>query len=428
MKAIYCFVFCMLAVTCGTMGQYACLFEGITFTRQGQIDSFQINYPGCTRVQGSISIMGNDITNLAGLNVVTSVGGELWIFNNDSLNDFTGLNALNYIGSDLSILQNDNLTSLNGLNSLISVGGNLEILNNDLLLTLTGFNVLTYVGGDLTLSQNNHLTSLEGLSSLQSVGGAMEISNNNALITLTGLNGLKTTSNDFTIRWNPLLTDLTGLFALKSVGGTFEINENSSMVSLSGMSTLKAIGSSLVIKLNPALTVLTALKTLKSIGYNLIITDNAVLPSLSGIDNINPASLVNLFIYHNVSLSECEVTSICEYLLNPNGIIDIHNNEVGCNSQAEVEEDCAVVSLNPVTPERVFSVFPNPGSGIITIIMEKKSASNHFSLMNVNGQKMMEQNLLGDRLVIDVSILPEGVYFIRITGRNAVQIEKFIKQ
>jgi len=428
MKTIYCFVFCMLALTCGTMGQYACLFEGITFTRQGQIDSFQINYPGCTRVQGSISIMGNDIYNLEGLNVVTFIGGELWIFNNENLNDFTGLNALNYIGSDLSILQNDNLTSLNGLNNLISVGGDLEILNNDILSTLTGPNVLTYVGGDLSISQNNNLTSMEGMFSLQSGGGAIEISNNDALNTLTGLSGLKTTSNDFAIRENPLLTDLTGLPVLKSVGGTFEINGNSSMVSLSGMSTLKTIGGSLVIKLNPALTDLTALKTLKSIGYSLIINDNALLPSLSGIDNISPASIINLFIYHNFSLSECEVKSICEFLLNPNGIIDIHNNDVGCNSQLEIAEACAVVSIDPVAPERIFSVFPNPGSGIITIINEKKAQSNHFSLMNINGQRIMDQDLRDDRLVIDISVLPEGVYFIRITGRNTVQIEKFIKQ
>ncbi|HNW73901.1 MAG TPA: T9SS type A sorting domain-containing protein [Bacteroidales bacterium] len=428
MKTIYCFVFCMLALTCGTRGQYSCLFEGITFTRQGQIDSFQINYPGCTRVQGSISIMGNDIYNLEGLNVVTFVGGELWIFNNENLNDFNGLNALNYIGSDLSILQNDNLTSLNGLNNLISVGGDLEILNNDILSTLMGLNVLNYVGGDLSLSQNNSLTNMNGLSSLQSVGGSIEVSNNNALKTLTGLNGLRTINNSLNIRWNPLLNDLTGLSALKTVGGTLEINGNNSMVSLSGISILQSIGGSLLIKQNPVLTVLTALKTLKSIGYNLIITDNALLPSLNGIDNINSASISGLFIYNNFSLTECEVNSICEYLLNPNGIIDIHDNDVGCNSQSEIAEACAVVSIDPFTPERIFSVFPNPGSGIITIINEKKAQSNHFSLMNINGQRIMDQDLRDDRLVIDVSVLPEGVYFIRITGRNTVQIEKFIKQ
>ncbi len=29
-----------------------CLPEGITFTTQAQIDNFQINYPGCTEIEG----------------------------------------------------------------------------------------------------------------------------------------------------------------------------------------------------------------------------------------------------------------------------------------------------------------------------------------------------------------------------------------
>ncbi len=51
-----------------------CLSEGITFTTQEQIDSFQINYPSCTEIEGDVGIYGDDITNLNGLNVLTSIG------------------------------------------------------------------------------------------------------------------------------------------------------------------------------------------------------------------------------------------------------------------------------------------------------------------------------------------------------------------
>ncbi|MCD4665334.1 MAG: hypothetical protein K8R68_08680, partial [Bacteroidales bacterium] len=47
-----------------------CLPEGITFITQAQIDSFQINYPDCTEIEGDVEISGNDITNLNGLNVL----------------------------------------------------------------------------------------------------------------------------------------------------------------------------------------------------------------------------------------------------------------------------------------------------------------------------------------------------------------------
>jgi len=56
-----------------------CLPEGITFTTQAQIDSFQINYPNCTEIEGNIDIgdwEGTDIDNLNALSVLTSIGGD----------------------------------------------------------------------------------------------------------------------------------------------------------------------------------------------------------------------------------------------------------------------------------------------------------------------------------------------------------------
>ena len=41
-----------------------CLPEGITFTTQSQIDSFQVNYPGCTEIEGDLDLQGSGITNL----------------------------------------------------------------------------------------------------------------------------------------------------------------------------------------------------------------------------------------------------------------------------------------------------------------------------------------------------------------------------
>ena len=60
--------FSFLLFTFYLNAQSPCLPEGITFTTQEQIDSFQINYPGCTEIEGDVQICGNDITNLNGLN------------------------------------------------------------------------------------------------------------------------------------------------------------------------------------------------------------------------------------------------------------------------------------------------------------------------------------------------------------------------
>ncbi len=73
---IFVLIFCQITVL-----SQSCLPDGITFSTQAEIDSFQNNYPNCTEVDGDITIgeYGSDITNLNGLNVLTAIGGNLKI-------------------------------------------------------------------------------------------------------------------------------------------------------------------------------------------------------------------------------------------------------------------------------------------------------------------------------------------------------------
>jgi hypothetical protein len=84
-----------------------CLQKGITFYSQQQIDSFQINFPACTEIEGDVTIDDgfpvNNITNLNGLNALTSIDGNLTIRNMDLLPDLSGLYNLVSIGGSLWI-------------------------------------------------------------------------------------------------------------------------------------------------------------------------------------------------------------------------------------------------------------------------------------------------------------------------------------
>ena len=62
------------------IAQSPCLPDGISFTTQAQIDSFQINYPGCTEIEGQVYINSEDISNLNGLSQISAIGGHLKIF------------------------------------------------------------------------------------------------------------------------------------------------------------------------------------------------------------------------------------------------------------------------------------------------------------------------------------------------------------
>jgi hypothetical protein len=254
-----------------------CLPEGITFNYQWQIDNFQTNYPGCTEIEGNVTIFDNysgNINNLNGLNALTSIGGQLVIYDNSALNSLTGL---------------DNLTS---------IGGSLAVNGNNLLTSLTGLENVTSVGGGLTIGGGNSLTSLAGLNNLSFVGGTLRIIGTNALINMTGLE------------------------SLTSIGGDLMIGDNYS-------------GSG-----NSILTNFAGLDNLTSIGGDIYIRYNDVLTSLTGLDNIDAGSINNLSVYSNISLSDCDVLSLCNYLASPNGTVVIYGNDTGCANPGDIANSC----------------------------------------------------------------------------------------
>lgn len=288
-----------------------CLPEGISFTNQSQIDNFQTNHPNCTEIEGSVLIIGDDITNLDGLSDITSIGSYLYIYGNPIL------------------------TSLSGLSNLVTVGG-------DMALGWTGF------------------YSYE----------------------------------------NPYLTNLSGLNNLTSIGGDFMISQNDSLVNLNGLENLTSIGGELSIRLNHNLTILT------------------------GLENIEAASINYLYISGNLNLSDCDVQSICEYLVAPNGGIYIGNNALGCNSQEEVEDACETIGISDILPDNEFSIYPNPTSKTIFITSNNELKIEDVNIYNQLGQIVLQTNEI--RESIDISTLGKGVYIIVMTSSELKVRQKLI--
>ncbi len=142
----------------------SCLHQGITFATQEQIDNFQTNYPGCTEIEGDVSINGSDIINLNGLSVLSSVGN--WL-------EIGGI----YDGNPI-------LTDLSGLENLESIGGPFYIYSNDSLSDISALSSLTFVDGDLRIEYNPYLTTLVGLDNIDAESiNLISISGNSTLTT-----------------------------------------------------------------------------------------------------------------------------------------------------------------------------------------------------------------------------------------------------
>ncbi len=381
----------------------ACLPLGITFTTQEQIDNFTTNYPDCTEIEGNVTIVGSNITNLNGLNVLTSIGSVLTIYYNDALTNLTGLESLTSVGGNLTIGGNNVLTSLTGLEGLNTIGGSLnigwydwlEIYGNPSLTSLAGLDNLTSIGYNLVIMYADSLTNLSGLESLTSVGESLTITANSALTSLTGLEGLNTIGGSLII----------GLF--DGLGGGYG---NSSLASIAGLESVNAIGG------------------------DLTISKTWLLTSLSGLENVEAGSITDLNITDNYFLSECHVLSVCNYLANPNGAIEIHDNAEGCNDTAQINAACLGVSIEEIKDEHDFVISPNPINGFATLNYNtNQMGTDIIEIYNTLGSRLQSRQIKLDKsgqqhLVLDFTGFSSGIYFCHLQVGSKVIVKKIVKK
>ena len=210
------------------------------------------------------------------------------------------------------------------------------------------------------------------------------------------------------------------------IEGDVEISGDD-ITNLNGLNVLTSIGGWLYVMENDFLTSLTGLDNLTSIGGWIRIEESASLTSLTGLDSIDAGSITNLYICDNESLSACEVQSVCDYLANPNGTIEIHDNAMGCNSQAEVETACENASVDELSQSNKLSIYPNPSSYQITIETPITPNKNTFlTIYNQCSQQLITRPITEPKTEIDISSLPAGIYIVKVQSKKEVITRKLV--
>ncbi len=77
---------------------------------------------------------------------------------------------------------------------------------------------------------------------------------------------------------------------------------------------------------------------------------------------------------------------------------------------------------------RSLLAYPNPSTDQITIRTSSFQDNSQLSIMNLTGQELISQQLSESKMVIDISSLPSGVYFVRLINDKTVEVGKIIKQ
>ncbi len=373
------------------------------FTTQSQIDHFATDYPNCTEFPNDLKIrsfvIAGQIKNLAGLNQITRVAGDLYIGRTDSLNSLVGLENLTTIEGDLWIKENAEITSLEGLTNLDSIQGLMRISQNHKLINLMGLDNLAFIHGGFVIGSNNALETINGMIALKSIQYYVTIGGNNALKNLSGLETLEKIEQ-LSIQNNNNLTSLAGLENLKvDEISRISVIGNKRMKSLAGMETIRHIGT-LTIEQQDSLEVLDGFPNVERIS-KLDLRNNPMLKDIGGFPSIlNPGGYI--IITENHSLKEVNLYPSLNSL---EATIDIINNDslvslkglehFGYIRELNIEENKNLVDLKGL--EQLSSI----GYGLRIIDNPKLTDLTALSGLNEINYGLY---IIGNDLLSDISV------------------------
>ncbi len=390
----------------------------------------------------------DSLESLQGLNSLTSVGalynGNMVIEGNKTMTDLSGLENLSSLAKDLIITKNVDLLTLHGLEGLTNLSGDVILTDNKALQTLEGLEGLTNLSGNLILTENKALQTLEGLESLAYVSGDLVIKDNLELVSTKGMDMLSHIGGDLIIRNQPLMMSLSGETArndspafdnLQVVDGEIRISNNALLQNLNGLQNLNQTGSFIRISSNPNLQQLNGFQNLNTVealriehnkdlhtlqGFDnletirdyLLITGNHSLTSLDGFEGLLPETLQSLYVANNHSLSDCAAESLCDYLIEQEGEAYFANNAGGCSSIEDVMDAC-FTALPDEMSVKALKLFPNPASEKIFIQGLPEGIKLHkVQIRNHTGQLVREVN--HSTYEIDIQNLSPGMYYFSL--------------
>jgi len=443
MKPLNLFGFTLIFLLANLQILNAQCTQDITLSSQAAVDSFSVTY-GCDIIEGTLTIAGDDITNLNGLSAIIYVK-SLTIENNPLLKNLKGLEDIGEIYKELTINNNSNLLNIDAISVKKIEVGSLVIENNNALSHLPDFeNVELYL--DIIIKNNFALKTIliEGVS----LDDDLLISENTSLTSIL-IKDTYLECGSFQINDNPNLTDIKTTGRLFTEICTAKIYNNNSLknasIYMGQTSGLEVYDNPVLEKLryifdngdvfinnNPALTDISMAgylmynldiisnQSLENIGYfdidevvRLNISDNANLKNIDSLFNIEKITS-NIKITNNSNLANCcLLPEWLDRIGAKSEKVDISQNKEGCNGIADIETSCTqpnfedfpwlndIVDLNNCCNNQTVTQYTNGTNSFIYIEAKRnceKTENRLYSegqlLCNSKGNFCIEDNRL----------------------------------
>ncbi|RLD65564.1 MAG: hypothetical protein DRI84_06565 [Bacteroidetes bacterium] len=99
------------------------------------------------------------------------------------------------------------------------------------------------------------------------------------------------------------------------------------------------------------------------------------------------------------------------------------------NQCTEIDSVYVILGTGVSEYEVGMNIYPNPNSGMFTVVFEGNTNGTILTIMNIQGQIIREEELSGDAVKqIDMSAEPKGIYFIRVMNEHSTKVERVIVQ
>lgn len=122
------------------------------------------------------------------------------------------------------------------------------------------------------------------------------------------------------------------------------------------------------------------------------------------------------------------ITSFDSITNNPLGKLDADAQAVRALYDSNLSNSCLISHVNEYDFME-YKTFPNPAIHFITITNERNiSSASKIEIMDVLGNIVIKDSMNSLRKEIDISLLTEGVYFIKLTADSKTSIKKFVKE
>jgi len=326
----------------------------------------------------------------------------------DGISNFEGMENVTRINGKIDISETS-ITSTDGLDNLKSISS-VQFVQCPLLTNINSFSDVERIR-DLRLSNLPQFTDFE-------LFNGMELPSSLQFNELPHLSSFPSftqtpTVDMFSIARCHSLTNLK-MDSLVNITDRLSIFGNENLESASFINVIQAENLSFVA--NEVITDI-QMPNINTVGFkfNLLSNDN-----LTHIDNINHTMLAHtMAIERNQNLEDCNIELICNnYQAGSN--LSVEDN-LGCQTLEEIIDACSV-SVSDLEDQFPFKVYPNPVSDILNL--EGNYDPKSIKMYNSIGQEI---NLELNTNQIDMRLLKDGMYYLKVSFENSVRTIKIIK-